>query len=157
MGSGTAFAIYLPAAASLMPVPSDKEIRPAPGKGKVLIMDDEEVIRQVAGEMLQYIGYKVESAKDGSEAIEIYMKALLAGNPFDAVIMDLTIPGGMGGKETIKKLLEIAPNVRAIVSSGYSNDPVLSNFKDYGFVGVIKKPYRFDELIEQLDGIDKAG
>jgi signal transduction histidine kinase/CheY-like chemotaxis protein len=157
IGSGTAFAIYLPAAASLMPVPSDKEIRPAAGKGKVLIMDDEEVIRHVAGEMLKYIGYEVELAKDGSEALDIYTKALLAANPFDAVIMDLTIPGGMGGKETIKKLLEIDPNVRAIVSSGYSNDPVLSNFKDYGFVGVIKKPYRFDELIEQLDGIDKAG
>ena len=111
-------------------------------------MDDEEAVRQVAGLMLSSIGYEVEFARDGVEAIEFYKKAMESGKPFDVAIIDLTVPGGMGGKEAVKKLLEIDPNIKTIVSSGYSNDPIMSEFKQYGFKGVIAKPYLIEELSE---------
>jgi len=119
-------------------------------KGKILIMDDEESVRQVSVEMLKHMEYEVESVKDGAEAVEVYSSALESGKPFDVIIMDLTIPGGMGGKEAIKKLLEIDPGIRAIVSSGYPGDPVMSNFRDYGFSGIVEKPFRIGELSEQI-------
>jgi len=104
-------------------------------------------VLHVGGRMLKHIGYdEVEFAKDGAEAIKLYKKARKSGNPFDAVIMDLTIPGGLGGKQTIKKLLEIDPEVKAIVSSGYTDDPIMSKFKKYGFSGVVSKPYTIEEL-----------
>lgn len=118
------------------------------GKGRILIMDDEDAVRKVAGLMLKNIGYEVEFARDGVEAIEFYKKARESGKPFDVAIIDLTVPGGMGGKEAVKKLLEIDPNVKTIVSSGYSNDPIMSEFKQYGFKGVIAKPYLIEELSE---------
>jgi two-component system cell cycle sensor histidine kinase/response regulator CckA len=117
---------------------------------KILVMDDEEIIREVIGEMLRHCGYEADFAGDGVEAIEKYSLAMKSDTPFDAVIMDLTIPGGLGGIETIKRLREIDPAVRAIVSSGYSHDPVMSNFREYGFAGIILKPYRISELNEQL-------
>jgi len=113
-------------------------------------MDDEEVVRDIAGEMLKHLGYKVAFARDGAEAIEMYRKSRESGSLSDVVIMDLTVPGGMGGKEAIRKLLEIDPGVKAIVSSGYSNDPVMADFKNFGFVGVISKPYKVEELGEIL-------
>ena len=113
-------------------------------------MDDEEIIRTTTGKLLDGLGYQVEFAKDGVEAIELYQQAKKTAFPFTAVIMDLTIPGGMGGKEAIKKLIEIDSEVVAIVSSGYSNDPVMANFKEYGFSEVITKPYTIDKLGEIL-------
>ena len=148
--SGTAFIIYLPASESQTTVRKPWEVQVKPGKGKILIMDDEEIIRQVSCEMLKYMGYEVECAEDGPGAIEMYTKALKSGSPFDVVIMDLTIPGGMGGKETIEKLLETDPAVRAIVSSGYSNNHVMSNFRDFGFVGKMEKPFKIGELSVQI-------
>lgn len=119
-------------------------------KGKILVMDDEDVVRLVAGEMLEYLGYEVEFAKDGKEAIGMCAEALKADKPFHAAIMDLSIPGGMGGKEAINKLLELDPKVKVLVSSGNANDPVMSNFREYGFAGVVTKPYQVEELGEQL-------
>ena len=112
------------------------------GTGKVLIMDDEELVRDSLGQMLINIGYAVEYACDGQEAVDIYKNAMASDHRFDAVIMDLTIPGGMGGKEAVRELIKIDPNVKAIVSSGYSNDPIMSNYTDYGFSAVLAKPYK---------------
>ncbi len=139
LGVGTTFTIYLPASDKQIEVKETEEDSFTDGDGKVLIMDDEKIIRESVGQLLMLKGYEVESVKDGDEAIALYKKAMEALQPFDAVILDLTIRGGMGGKDVVKKLLEIDPNVKAIVASGYSNDPVLSNFREYGFVGVFAK------------------
>ena len=153
IGKGTIFQIYLPAC-SMIPI----EIKtPTPkifhGKSKILIMDDEEDIRNILKSMLNYLGYTVEVSKDGNEAISLYKKSLKDNNCFDAVIMDLTIPGGMGGEETIKHLLKIDPSVKAIVSSGYYSRGVISNYKEHGFKGVINKPYTMEELSTELNKI----
>lgn len=116
-------------------------------------MDDEEIVRITVGDMLNSLGYTVEFANDGSEAIEKYKRAKLSKKPFDIVIMDLTVPGGMGGKDAIKKILEFDPFVKAIVSSGYSIDPVMANYKKYGFLGVISKPYKLNQLSKKLHRI----
>jgi PAS domain S-box-containing protein len=150
LGHGTTFSIYLPASEKTKSQPADEEKRLFIGEGKILVMDDEEFIRELAIQMLSKIGYKVWVAADGKEAIEIYKQARKEGKPFDIVIMDLTIPGGMGGKEAIKKFKILDPNVKALVSSGYSNDPIMSNFRDYGFEGVVKKPYRIQDMSDAL-------
>ncbi|KGM98092.1 histidine kinase [Clostridium novyi A str. 4552] len=153
IGKGTIFQIYLPAC-DIMPI----EIKaPDPkifhGKSRILIMDDEEDIRNVLKSMLNYLGHTVEVSKDGKEAIFLYKKSLENNNPFDIVIMDLTVPGGMGGEETIKHLLKIDSNVKAIVSSGYYSRGVISNYKEHGFKGVINKPYTIEELSTELNNI----
>ena len=148
VGRGSTFQIYLPA--SLKPV----DVKPFPsseqkqlfGHGRVLVMDDEVVILELVREMLELMGYEVEVAKDGAEAVNRYMASQRGNQPFAAVIMDLTIPNGMGGKEAIRRLREIDPQVKAIVSSGYSYDPVMANFREYGFSGVIPKPYIMEDL-----------
>ncbi len=152
---GTTFSLYLPAAAGVTPAAESREPG-APGeaeltaKGRVLVMDDEANIREVAGEMLQFIGFSAAYARDGEEAVALYRGAQEAGEPFVAVIMDLTIPGGMGGGEALRHLLALDPQVRAIVSSGYSNDPILANYKSYGFSGIVSKPYKLDDLRKTL-------
>ena len=150
-GAGTTFTIYLPA--TLSKTPSDpSEMRHAcmKGHGRVLVMDDEHVIRLVLKEMLDFLGYEAEFAVEGRSMLDLYKRALKSGKPFDAVIMDLTIQGGMGGKLGIKKLMDIDPAVKVVVSSGYSKDPIMSNYKDYGFRDVIVKPYTEDVLAETL-------
>lgn len=156
LGIGTAFFIYLPASQKQIPQKKVEEERPLVGTGKILLMDDEEIVRNVAGEMLKHLGYAVKFAMDGAEAIELYKKAWESDKPFDAVIMDLTVPSGMGGKEAINNLLEIDPDVKAIVSSGYSNDPVLAEFRKYGFSGIVTKPYNIEELSKTLDRVRKG-
>lgn len=113
-------------------------------------MDDDDIIRDTVSSLLQHLNYKVEQARDGKEALDIYKKALDMGSPFSVVILDLTVPGGMGGKETIKALLELDPHVKAIVSSGYSEDPIMSNYKEYGFKGVVTKPFTVKALNDML-------
>jgi len=153
IGNGTAFHIVLPASKNIIPVQKVQESRPAPAHGKVLIMDDEEIIVEMSETMLTELGYKVLTAKDGKEAIDLYIRHKNAGAPFDVVIMDLTIPGGMGGEEAVKKLLEFDPHVKAVVSSGYSNDPIMANYKKFGFVNVLTKPYQIRELSRIIDSI----
>ena len=116
------------------------------GQKKVLLMDDEPSIRDSVGEMLECLGYEVTLSGEGRHTIELYKKALVNGKPFDAVLMDLTIAGGMGGKETVRLLLELDPSVKAIASSGYSNDPIMANHAHYGFRAVLPKPYTLSEL-----------
>ncbi|MCP4118087.1 MAG: response regulator [Desulfobacteraceae bacterium] len=154
LGKGTRFTFYLPASES-QERPETKQ--PVAVKAsstehiaRVLVMDDEKVILNVTKRMLERIGYKVDTALDGGEAIEICRQAMDAGKPFDYVIMDLTIPGGIGGKEAIKEILEIDPDARAIVSSGYADDPVMANYAEYGFKGMAAKPYTLNELREVM-------
>ena len=118
---------------------------------RVLVVDDELPIRKLATLLLQSAGCTASTAADGAEAIQLYEAARQRGEPFDAVVMDLTVPQGMGGKETIRRLKALDPGVRAIVSSGYSHDPVMANFRDYGFSGVVPKPYSGDDLAVALD------
>ena len=134
-------------------LPKAATAKPVTGKRKVLVMDDEKLIRILASEMLSQLGYNVEVSKDGAEAIELYKKASESGSPFDAVLLDLTIKFGMGGKETIEKLLGIDSNVKAIISSGYSNDPIMADFEDYGFKGILAKPFNMNELAKVLDRV----
>jgi PAS domain S-box-containing protein len=152
-GVGTTFFIYLPAVeqqATSQPA-EDREL--LVGKGKILVMDDEEIVRHVLGRMLARLGYEAEFARDGRQAIEMFVQAHGSGQVFAAVILDLTVPGGMGGKETIERLLEIDPRVKAVVSSGYSDDPIMADFTKYGFSGVIAKPYKISELGKILQGV----
>ena len=151
LGVGTAFHIYLPAfPEEIVKEKDEARVEAIIGEGGVLVMDDEQHIRDLVSDMLQRIGYEVTTATDGAEAIELYKEAMESGNPFDAVIMDLTIPGGVGGREAIQRLVEIDPEVKAVVSSGYSNDPVLASPAEYGFRGVIAKPYETREVHEIL-------
>lgn len=152
-GKGTIFSIYLPASSRSIESNQLNGKLSCQGKGKILVMDDEDMIREITGELLQNIGYQAEFAKNGNEAITIYKTAYDLGKPFDGVILDLTVPGGMGGKETIHELLAIDPKIKAIVSSGYSNDPIVAEFEKYGFRGVIIKPYHLTELNQTLQNV----
>ena len=123
---------------------------PITSEGRILVMDDSEGIRKVTEAMLRKLGYDTVTCNDGDEAIEKYTMALASQQPFDAVILDLTMPGGMGGKETMQKLMEIDPRIKVIVSSGYSDDPLVAQHGDYGFSGSISKPFRIVELSQIL-------
>ena len=109
-------------------------------------MDDDEMILELAGQMLRFMGHAVTPCRDGRECLDLYEKAMIDKAPYDLVIMDLTIPGGMGGSKAIRKLLEIDPLARAIVSSGYSNDPVMAEYAEHGFKAVVVKPYQMEDL-----------
>jgi PAS domain S-box-containing protein len=148
LGSGSTFCLYLPASVQISTPKGDKKgtIKPV-GRARILVMDDEKGVRDIASRMLKHIGYKdIEFAEDGAEAIKLYKAAMKAGNPFNVAILDLTIPGGMGGQAAIRELLKIDPSVKAIVSSGYIDDPVMAKHRDHGFSGVVAKPYTIEEL-----------
>ena len=157
VGTGTTFTIYLPASREKFPVNIHERVKARKGEGKILLMDDEQSVRTTVCKMLRYLGYEVEIASNGDEAITLYEKAAKSGEPFDTVIMDLTIRGGMGGKETIQNLLKIDSRVKAIVSSGYFNDPIMSDYRKYGFCGVIPKPYEIEDLSALLRNINCSG
>ncbi len=150
VGRGTRFHIYLPAADAEQRAEPAQSSPPVQGQGKILVMDDEPRIREMLGRVLGHFGYELAFAQDGAEAIAQYEDAKRRGAPFDVVIMDLIVPGGMGGKEAIHKLREIDPSACAIVSSGYSNDPIMSDFRSFGFCEAVAKPYRHEELREVL-------
>jgi len=147
LGKGTTFTIYLPSAGvsgnQEDDLPEDAQEK---GSGTVLIMDDEDYVREIASALLAELGYDSDFAVDGQQAIDLYRKAMQAGKPYIAVIMDLTIPGGMGGKDAIRELVAMDPTVKAIVSSGYSYDPIMAEHKKYGFSGVVTKPYDIAQL-----------
>jgi len=118
---------------------------------KILIMDDEECIRETFGELLKKMGCDVDYAADGAGLLESIRNSALAGHPFDAVIMDLTIPGGMGGKDTISELRKMNPDIKAFVSSGYSDDPIMAHPENYGFTDKITKPFRSADLRKLME------
>jgi len=153
MGVGSRFSFLLPA---LSPeknesLPSTNDIKF--GHGNILIMDDEPQIRKVLGQMVETCGYTFQAVPDGEEAIRVFRQAQDSGTPFSAVILDLTIPGGLGGKEVVKEMLSLDPQLRAIVVSGYSNDPVLANYEEYGFKGRVAKPFNLIDLSVVLNSV----
>ena len=157
VGVGSTFYFFLPASS---PQPSVYE-PPIAGsgtqKGRILVMDDEDLIRKLAKDLLSDLGYEVALAAEGSEALAAYTNAMEEDRPYDLVIMDLTIPGGLGGKQTISRLLEIDPEAKVIVSSGYSNDPIMSDYERYGFKAVLPKPYNGSQLNELVERVIRAG
>ncbi|MBU0673457.1 MAG: PAS domain-containing protein [Proteobacteria bacterium] len=156
--SGSTFIFYLPASDTTvlsnpaLPVSSETAgDRPAaPVNARILVMDDQAEIREVLTDLLAFVGFQVVAVSNGEEAVRVYRMELENGTPFTGVIMDLTIPGGMGGEEAIRLLKQLDPEIRAIVSSGYSTDPVMAEYERYGFVGRVVKPYQPDELIRIL-------
>lgn len=129
------------------------KLQKSKSQGNILIMDDEKDILIMLGRLLEIKGYKTATAKNGKEAVELYKNALQTPTPFHLVILDLTIPGEMGGIETLAKLMEIDQNVKAVVSSGYSNDPVMANYKEYGFIGSMPKPYTQEDINTVLNRV----
>jgi PAS domain S-box-containing protein len=155
-GKGTSVHIYLPASDKSLNGPVTGNDQLVHGSGRILVMDDEEAILDMASALLSHFGYRPGVAHDGEEAITVYKAAAAGNDPFAVVIMDLTIPGGLGGKETIARLREFDPLVKAIVSSGYSTDPIVANFRQYGFVGILTKPYTAKEMSEIIKKVLSA-
>jgi len=154
---GTTFIIFLPAATKVSAQEPEAGAIHAPvkGEGRVLVMDDEPMVQTMAKNLLQHIGYEVAVAEEGSEAVALYKSAYDSGRRFDAVILDLTVPGGMGGREAAREILKVDPEARLIVSSGYSTDPVISNFRAHGFANAVVKPYRaitFSKVLSEVIG-----
>jgi CheY-like chemotaxis protein len=153
LNKGSTFSIYLPASKDAE-FPDDTASPALSAKrGRILIMDDEALVRNVVKEMIVALGHELKCAAEGGEALEMFRHAMDSGNPFDLVILDLTVKGGMGGEETIRRLREIDPNVKAIVSSGYADSSVVANYRAYGFSAFLNKPYKADELRECLNSL----
>ncbi len=152
VGVGTSFYVYLPASPkSIVEEKTEKDVGLLAGRRRVLFMDDDERIRKITGAMLQQLGYDVEFARNGEEAIERYRGEKGPGKGFDAVILDLTVQVGIGGEEALRKLREIDPEVKAVISSGYADDPIIKNFRAFGFLGAIAKPYTIEKLMALLE------
>jgi PAS domain S-box-containing protein len=149
-GEGTTFHIYLPASEKVPPVKKRAKEKSLQGGEKILIMDDDLAVLKIATQMLNMMGFITETTTNGQEAVALYKKAQKDGRPFGAVLLDLTIPGGMGGKKTVKQLVHIDPEVKAIASSGYANDPIMSDYKSFGFSSAVSKPYDIEKLGEAL-------
>jgi PAS domain S-box-containing protein len=149
-GKGATFTLLLPATErSAIPTPTPLTQR-IPRDERILIMDDEDMVRVTASRLLAKLGYTTSAASHGQEAVAMYEEALAVGRPYSAVIVDLTIPGGMGGREAVQRLRAIDPNVKALVSSGYSDDPVVADYQSHGFTGVVSKPYTLAEMRRAL-------
>jgi PAS domain S-box-containing protein len=149
-GRGTTFRIWLPAA-RVDPNPTTYSNSPfEPIRGRVLFMDDEEPIRVMTKALLERLGLEVNVTTDGTEAVRAYAMARLSGQPYSVVVVDLTVPGAMGGAEAMREILKIDPTARGIVSSGYSSDPVMANFRAHGFRGSVPKPYRLADFARTI-------
>ena len=146
LGKESTFYVSLPASEQQSAAKPDSKPEVVHGSGRVLVIDDEELVSEAVQEMLEALGYMVECVENGKAAIDLYRHRKEEGTPFNAVIMDLTIPGGMGGREAIVSLLKLDPDVKAVVSSGYSTDPVIANYRKYGFSAVLSKPYNLQEM-----------
>lgn len=157
MDHGTTFHVYLPVAEQESTLRNnEEEIKTVPSNKKILVMDDENMVRNITVKVLEKLGYEVIEARDGNEAAAIYKKEMEEGTPFGLVILDLTIPGGIGGEETLKLLQRIDPQVTAIASSGYTNDPIMTDFGEHGFKEILPKPYSIKILQEKIDSIFKG-
>jgi len=152
-GEGTEFIIYIPASDKKLPDEKTSDTEIIKGEGRILIMDDEKVIRQLAEVSLTRLGYSVTAVDDGQKAIDAYRKAMGQGKPFAAVILDITVPGGMGGVETMQYLRAIDPDVKAVVSSGYTHKDVMAAPKQHGFRGVLTKPYNMHRISSVLHSV----
>lgn len=152
-GEGTVFEIFLPARKSGPGPERFSEPVESTAGGRILVMDDEDLILDISKKMLNRMGYTVDLCRCGEEAVSLYKEAKVSGAPYDCVIMDLTIPGGMGGKDVLLVLKDYDPYIKAIVSSGYSNDPVMSMYREYGFAGVSEKPYSFEDLKSEIEKV----
>jgi CheY-like chemotaxis protein len=143
---------WLPASPEAVaePAPAEPAGAAAVTGGRVLVMDDEEMIREVTRQLLRLGGFDAECVRDGQAAIDAFERARRDGHPHRAVIMDLTVPGGMGGAEAVKEILKIDPKARVIVASGYSSDTVMSDFRGHGFRGRLVKPFRSEDLLREL-------
>ncbi len=150
-GRGTQFEVYLPAQAAptapAKPVPRQRQ------RDRILILDDEPALLTLLAALLDYLGYETSAAQDGAQAVADYAQALREGRPFAAVILDLTVPAGVGGEECLRRLRSLDPDVRAIVSSGYCHDPIMADFARFGFRAAITKPYQLHELEETIRGV----
>jgi PAS domain S-box-containing protein len=155
-GRGSTFRVYLPAAAPPAAEPIAAP-RVTPAEHRILVMDDDDMVGTVVQRMLVRLGYDVALARDGAEAVLLYQQERDAARPFSAVIMDLTVPGGMGGKEAVQQLRTIAPALKAIVSSGYFNDPIMAHPREHGFDAVIAKPYQLEALRRVLEQVLGGG
>jgi len=153
LGKGSFFKVTLPALEQAPVVDAQPSADESRGPLRVLVMDDEEQVREILQDMLEELGYQSECTANGTEAVELYRKRKEEGRPFSAVILDLTIPGGVGGKDAIKSLIEIDPEVNAVVSSGYSTDPILASYREYGFRAVLGKPYRLQDMDRVFQGL----
>jgi CheY-like chemotaxis protein len=155
LGKGSTFHLSLPASDLSKAVEPVYKSDLAFGVGRVLVMDDEEPVRETLQAMLEALGYTAECTENGIEAVELYRKRKEEGMPFGVVILDLTIPGGVGGKDAISMLRNIEPGVKAVVSSGYSTDPVMGSFREHGFSAVLSKPFQVQEMsrvLQELHG-----
>jgi len=149
-GRGSTFDVYLPATDRPLEPADPEASRPPSGRGRILLVDDEEAVRKVCGEILKRLGYTVAFAEEGAEGIRLFEEAARGAEPFDLVIMDLTIPGGVGGKEAAERIRRFDPGARVIVASGYSDDPVLSAYREHGFCGALTKPFNVERLAREV-------
>lgn len=153
VGLGTGFSIYIPAMPGRRSEIPDSETGIRRGSGRILVLDDDEMVRNVSCGILESIGYLCRAVATGDEVVREFEEAMSSGDSYDAVILDLTVPGSMGGRQTVQKLRELDPNVLAIVSSGYANDPVMSHYTEYGFVAALSKPYGAKEMAAVVDRV----
>lgn len=153
---GSVFDIYLPASSAGSADAGGDNKKDHRGEGKILVMDDQKAVLEMFGRILTRMGYETVFATDGGQAVDMYREAFQSGKPFDLVILDLTVPGGKGGAEAISELLKINPGIKAVVSSGYSNDPIMASYEDHGFCGVIPKPFTITQLADTLNMVSKC-